>query len=181
MKSLSVAIALVLLPAPLVAQAQGSPTSRTLNDGKVHFSVPADWTAVMEKTDGDPQAIAYSVPDPGSGGSDTTATVTVKTRALAAPSAFAGAVQDELERAKQQPGYTRDTAASSDPSVSRYTTLRGKVRYSVADRYFLTGNIAVQVRCQRPEIAANSAEWNAAFDRACAGVFESLKSGAPAP
>jgi hypothetical protein len=140
----------------------------------VHFHVPASWTAVMEKTDGSPQAVAFQVPDASAQGSDDSATVTVKTRQLDAPAAFAGIVQDELGRSKEQGGYEAD-ASNTDSSIHQYFVVRGKTRYLVRDSFYLTGNVAVEVRCQRPLLAATLPAWNAEFDTACNSVVASLK------
>lgn len=167
--------ALFLLSATFAAGAfaQGR-TDYALNDGQVRFRVPAGWSAVMEKTEGDPQAFAFQVPDEAAQGSEDSATVVVKTRRLKAAAAFAGFVQDEHARAESQGGYARD-ASNRNESVHQYFVQRGKTRYLVRDHYFLTGEIAVEVRCQRPLIDATPAAWNTQFDSACDGVAASLK------
>lgn len=155
------------------AVAQGR-TDYTLNEGQVHFRVPAGWNAVMEKTEGDPQAVAFQVPDETAQGSEDSATVVVKTRRLKAPAAFAAFVQDEHARAESQGGYAKDASNRND-SLHQYFVVRGKTRYLVRDSYFLSGETAVEVRCQRPLLDATPAAWNAQFDSACDGVTTSLK------
>lgn len=155
------------------AFAQGK-TDYTLNNGQVHFHVPASWTAMMEKTDGNPQAVAFQVPDASAQGSDDAADATVKTRQLKGSAEFAGVVQDELERAKSQGGYEKD-ASNADPSVHQYFVVRGKTKYLVRDSFYLTSDIAVEVRCQRPLLASTPAAWSKEFDAACDNVVASLK------
>lgn len=162
--------ALALAAAGAFAQ---SASDFSLNDGKVVFHVPAQWVSVMEKKDGDPQAIAFQVPDPSAQGSEDSATVTVKTRQIADPSAFAATVQEEFERAKAQPGFEIDPA-NKDAAVRQYFVTRGKTRYLVRDEAHLTDNVAVEIRCQRPLLAATPAAWNAQFDRDCDAVAASL-------
>lgn len=147
--------------------------SFTLNDGAVRFHAPAAWIAVMEKKDGDPQAIAFQIPDPSAQGGEDAATITVKTRQLADVSAFAAAVQEEFERARQQPGFATDPA-NKDASIRQYFVSRGKTRYLVRDSARLVGKIAAEVRCQRPLLAATPAAWNAQFDRDCDALTASL-------
>ena len=163
--------------AALIAFATGASAQNAsdyaLNDGAVHFHVPASWSAVMEKKEGNPQAVAFQVPDPSAQGSDDSATVTVKTRQLADPSAFAATVQEEFERAKAQPGFEVDPA-NKNAAVRQYFVTRGKTRYLVRDGAQLAGNVAVEVRCQRPLLAATPAAWNAQFDRDCDAVVASL-------
>ena len=156
-----------------VVLAQGK-TDYSLNGGQVNFHVPADWTALMEKAEGNPQAIAFQVPDASAQGSDDTASVTVKTRELANAAQFSVVVQDETSRARSQPGYEADGAAG-DSSTHRYFVVRGKTKYSVHDSFMQRGDIAVEVRCQRPLLAATSAAWNTQFDGACASVVASLR------
>lgn len=155
------------------AFAQGT-TDYALNDGQVHFRVPPGWSAIMEKRDGNPQAVAFQVPDAAAQGSEDSATVTVKTRKLNGSAAFAGVVQEELERSKAQTGYESD-ASNKDAAVHQYFVTRGKTRYLVRDSFYLTGNVAAEVRCQRPMLASTPAAWNTEFDHACDGVVASLK------
>ncbi|MGA9341510.1 MAG: hypothetical protein WBV61_04180 [Rhodanobacteraceae bacterium] len=166
-------LTLALLLISLGAIAAGE-TQQTLNQGKVHFSVPSGWSTIMEKSDGDPQAIVIQAPDASAATSADAATITVKTRSLGDPSQFASAVQAEFDRSKSQPGYKRDTSVA-DGSAHQYFVQRGKTRYLVRDSFFLTGTVAVQVRCQRPLIEALPADWTSRFDSACASVFASLK------
>jgi hypothetical protein len=167
------ALAPLLVFASTLVFAQAK-TDYTLNAGQVHFRVPPDWTAIMEKADGDPQAVVFQVPDPATQGSEDTASVTIKTRSLKASADFQGFVTDEFERAKGQAGYETD-ASNKDSSVHRYFVSRSKTRYLVRDAYQLDGSVAIEVRCQRPLLDGTPAEWNERFDASCASVVASLK------
>ncbi len=167
------ALALLLLVLAGGAQAQ-SKTDYTLNDGKVRFSVPAGWTAIMEKSDGNPQAVIFQVPDPATQGTEDTASITVKTRQLRASSDFDEALQNELALSKSQTGYESDLDAG-DSSVHRYYVMRGKTRYAIRDRFVLIAGVAVQVRCQRPLLDATSREWTTRYDSGCNSVAASLQ------
>ena len=169
MKALALPLAFVTCAA--FAQAK---TDYTLNAGSVHFHVPPDWTAIMEKADGDPQAVIFQVPDPAAQGTEDTASVTVKTRSLKSSEEFNGFVTDEFERSKGQAGYENDSA-NKDSSAHRYFVVRNKTRYLVHDNYQLNGNVAVQVRCQRPLLDASTKEWSDGFDASCSNVVASLK------
>jgi len=169
-----------LLAAALLAITAGSTCAQTppqtdfaLNDGKVSFKVPSPWNSVMEKKEGNPQAIAFFIPDPGAQGSEDSATATVKTRELADPSAFAATIQEEFERARSQTGFEIDPA-NKDAGVRQYFVTRGKTRYRVRDVARLIGNIAVEVRCQRPLLAATPAAWTTQFDADCERVVASI-------
>ena len=170
MKS-SAALLLTFVSTLAFAQAK---TDYALNGDQVRFRVPPEWTAIMEKADGDPQAVIFQVPDPATAGTEDTASVTVKTRSLKSGAEFAGFVTDEFERAKGQAGYEND-AANKDATIHRYYVTRARTRYLVSDNYHQTGNVAVEVRCQRPLLDATPAAWNDGFDAACKGVVASLK------
>jgi hypothetical protein len=163
---------LVVLLAAGTASAQG--TDFALNDGKVRFRVPATWTAIMEKSDGNPQAIVFQVPDPAAQGTDDAASITVKTRQLRAAGDFADAVQNELALSKAQTGYESD-ASASDSGVHRYFVMRGKTRYAIRDKFVLIGTVAAQVRCQRPLLDATTKEWTSAYDSGCNSVAASVQ------
>jgi hypothetical protein len=148
-------------------------TDYTLNDDKVHFHVPPGWTAVMEKNDGNPQAVAFQVPDATAQGSDDSATVTVKSRLLKTPEQFDSVVLEERLHAKEQAGYALDIS-NTDGAINQYFVMRGKTKYLVRDRFHRSGAFAVAVRCQRPLLDKTPPEWNTGFDSACDSVTASL-------
>ena len=164
---------LILLLATGGAFAQAG-VDYNLNDGNIHFSVPEGWGAIMEKSDGNPQAIIFHVIDPAAAGTDDTASVTVKTRQLKAPADFAAAMENEMLLSKAQTGYEAALDGSTS-GVHHYHVLRGKTRYDIRDRFSLIGTIAVQVRCQRPILEATTHEWISRFDSGCDSVAASLK------
>lgn len=149
-------------------------TDYTLNEGQVHFHVPASWSAIMEKTEGNPQAVAFQVPDAVANGSGDSASVTVKTRQIKGSTNFTDVVQEEFERSKSQAGYASDPSAK-DTSAHQYFVVRGKTKYLVRDSFFLSGNVVAEVRCQRPLLDKTPAAWNTQFDTACNAVVDSLK------
>mgnify|MGYP001598691892 CR=1 FL=1 len=166
-----IALALALASSLAFAQAK---TDYTLNAGAVHFHVPGNWTAIMEKADGDPQAVIFQVPDPATQGTEDTASVTIKTRSLKSSADFQGFVTDEFERAKGQ-AFDESDASNKDSSVNLYCVSRSKTRYLVRDSYQLNGSVAIEVRCQRPLLDGTPTEWNDRFDANCASVVASLK------
>lgn len=155
------------------AFAQGK-TDFTLNEGQVHFRVPPGWTAMMEKSDGNPQAVAFQVPDEAAQGSDDSASVTVKTRQLKSAMEFPTFAQDEFDHAKEQAGYQID-AANKNNQVHQYFVQRAQTRYVVRDHYYLSGVVAVEVRCQRPLLDKTTPAWVAQFESSCDSVAASLK------
>lgn len=164
---------LILLAAIGSAYAQDR-TNFNLNGGKVAFSVPQGWNAIMEKADGNPQAITYLVADPAAEGTDDMASVTVKTRQLKSAAAFVEATENEMLLSKAQTGYEA-ALDGSNTGIHHYFVMRGKTRYEVRDRFNLMGEIAVQVRCQRPLLNATTKDWSNTFDSGCDSVANSLK------
>jgi hypothetical protein len=98
----------------------------------------------------------------------------VKTRRLKSPNDFPEATQNELSLSKAQTGYEADPEGSST-GVHRYFVMRGKSRYTIRDRFTLLGDVAVQVRCQRPLLDATTQDWVARFDTGCNSVASSVK------
>ncbi|HEX7110932.1 MAG TPA: hypothetical protein VF216_00670 [Mizugakiibacter sp.] len=145
-----------------------------LADGGVHFSAPSEWSAIMEKTEGDPQFIAFQVHDPSPSASNSLARVTVSVRRIANDATFAQYVQDQMAHAKGMSGYQPGAAA---PTLNRhdYTAVESKVHYSYSERYYHKGKLAVQLRCVRPEASQAGPAWTAAFDRGCDDVAVSLQ------
>lgn len=164
-------LTLLLVAGSAAAQ---STSSFNLNDGKIQFSVPQGWSAIIEKSDGNPQAIIFQVTDPATAGTDDAATVTVKTRQLKSPEGFAAATADEMALSRAQSGY-EIALDGSETGAHHYFVMRGKTRYSIHDRFSLVGNIAVQVRCQRPLLDATTKAWSASFDSDCKNVAASVK------
>jgi hypothetical protein len=165
------ALPLAFVCCAVFAQAK---TDYTLNGDQVHFRVPPEWTAIMEKSDGDPQAVIFQVPDATAQGTEETASVTIKTRMLKDGVDFNGFVQDEFERSKGQAGYENDTS-NKDATIHRYFVVRSKTRYLVRDHYQQNGTVAVQLRCQRPLLDATPKDWSDRFDASCASVIASMK------
>jgi hypothetical protein len=148
-------------------------TDYALNDDQVHFHVPPGWTAIMEKADGNPQAVAFQVSDPTAQGTDDSATVTVKSRQLKNAAQFDSVILEERQHAKEQVGFTLDTS-NTDGAVNQYFVMRGKTRYLVRDSFHRSGGFAVAVRCQRPLLDKTPPAWNTEFDSGCASVVASL-------
>jgi len=165
------ALPFAFLSLAVFAQAK---TDYALNAGQVQFRVPPDWSAIMVKDDGDPQAVIFQVPDTTAQGSEDTASVTVKTRSLKASGDFQGFVTDEFERSKGQAAYEADST-TKDSTSHNYFVTRGKTRYHTHDSYQLAGNVAVIVRCQRPMLDGTPKEWSDRFDASCASVVASMK------
>lgn len=164
---------LILLLCATGASAQ-TKTDYNLNDGQVRFSVPSSWTTIMEKSDGNPQAIIFQIPDPATAGTEDTASVTVKTRQLKSPLDFPEAMKNELALSRAQGGYEAE-ALTDDTGVHNYFVTRGQTRYSIHDKFVLRGTIAVQVRCQRPLLDATTKNWATSYDNGCTSVVASVK------
>ena len=64
------------------AASADAPGEYDLNGGSIHFSAPPGWNVIMQKTEGDPQVIAFQVRDPAEAGTEEATRVSVTTRKL---------------------------------------------------------------------------------------------------
>ncbi len=159
--------------AAMAAQAQ-TVGEYSLDQGFVTFKAPPDWPAIMQKTEGNPQFVAFQVKDPADTDSGEATRVTVETKLLDDSGNFQAQVNGGLERIKQSPGYEA-RADGVDPSVLRYFALNGKARYEYRETWYLNGHLIVHVRCARPMLAATTAAWTAEYEKGCAQIMQSLK------
>src|SRR5689334_22464529 len=98
------------------AAAAETPGEFALNSGLVKFTAPAAWPVIMQKTEGNPQAVAFQVKDPAEEGTGEATRVTVTTKLLDDPSSFQMLVNADVYKGKQMPDYEkRDDGV--DPTV----------------------------------------------------------------
>ena len=154
----------VLCLAPLSAYA----ADYSLDDGAVKFSVPDDWTPLMEKHDGDPQFMALQVP--GAGADALLARITVTTRHVADAQAYQQFLDEEVAKARRLPGYTG--GAGGNLPMRRYTALENKQKHDYVEYYAYRNGLGIQVRCIRPASAA--AAWASTFDAGCSDIAKSV-------
>jgi len=146
----------------------------SLDQGFVKFNAPPEWPVIMQKTEGNPQFIAFQVKDPADTGTGEATRVTVETKLLDDSSNFQSMVNVGLDKAKQSPGYEQRTEGV-DPSVLRYFALNGKTRYEYRETWYLNGHVMVHARCARPMLAATTAQWTSDYEKGCAQILQSLK------
>jgi hypothetical protein len=146
----------------------------TLDQGFVKFNAPPDWPVIMQKTEGNPQFVAFQVKDPADTGSGEATRVTVDTKLLDDSANFQSMVNVGLDKAKQTPGYEQRTDGI-DASALRYFALNGKTRYEYRETWYLNGHVMVHARCARPMLATTTAQWTAEYEKGCAQIMQSLK------
>src|SRR5579883_245843 len=149
-------------------------TDYALDQGFVKFSAPASWPVIMEKTEGDPQFIAFQVKDPADAGSGEATRVTIETRLLDDSANFQPLVNAGMAKAKQLPGYEQRTDGV-DATVLRYFAQNGKTRYEYRETWYLNGHLMVHVRCARPMLAGTSAQWTAEYEKGCGEIMTTLR------
>lgn len=145
-----------------------------LNQGFIKFSAPPAWPVIMQKSEGNPQFIAFQVKDPADSGSGEASRVTVETKLLDDSSNFQSTVNVAVNKSKQMTGYEQRTDGV-DASVLRFFALNGKTKYEYRDTWYLNGHVMVHVRCARPMLAQTSATWTADYNQGCAQIMQSLK------
>jgi hypothetical protein len=151
-----------------------TPGEYSLNEGSIKFSAPAAWPVIMQKTEGNPQVVAFQVKDPAEEGSGEATRVIVNTKRLEDSGAFKAQVDADVNKAKQMSEYEkRDDGV--DPSVLRYFARNGKTRYEYRETWYLNGKVMVHVRCARPMLEKTTAQWTADYDKGCAQIMQSAK------
>jgi len=168
---LYIAASAVLLPGAATADETGQ---YSLEQGYVRFNAPLAWPVIMQKTEGNPQFIAFQVKDPADTDTGEATRVTVDAKLLDNSDNFQPMVNAGMDKARQLPGYEQRTEGV-DSSVLRYLAMNGKTRYEYRETWYLNGHVVVHVRCARPLLAATSAQWTADYERGCAQIMTSLK------
>jgi len=159
-----------LLSAGAAAQ---TPGAFSLNEGIVKFTAPSAWPVIMQKTEGNPQAVAFQVKDPADEGTGEATRVTVSTKLLDDTSNFQALVNADVDKGKQMPDY--ETRESGDAAVLRFVARNGKTRYEYRDTWYLNGHVMEHVRCARPLLEKTTAQWTAEYEKGCAQIMASAK------
>jgi hypothetical protein len=151
-----------------------TPGTYALDQGFVSFSAPTGWPVIMQKTEGNPQFIAFQVKDPADSGTQESTKVTIDTKLLDDSGNFQAMVNLGVEKAKQNPGFEQSTDGV-EASTLRYFALNGKTRYEYRETWYLNGHVMVHARCARPLLPATTAQWTAEYEKGCAQIMQSLK------
>ena len=146
----------------------------TLDQGFVKFKAPPEWPVIMQKTEGNPQFIAFQVKDPADTGTGESTRVTVDTKLLDDSANFQALVNAGMDKAKLLPGYEQRNE-NVDASVLRYFALNNKTRYEYRETWYLSGHVVVHVRCMRPMLAATTPQWSAAYEKGCTQIMQSAR------
>jgi len=150
-----------------------TPGEFSLNEGIVKFAAPPAWPVIMQKTEGNPQAVAFQVKDPADDGTGEATRVTVSTKLLDDTSNFQALVNADVDKGKQMPDYEKRD--SNDATVLRFVARNGKARYEYRDTWYLNGHVMVHVRCVRPLLEKTTAQWTADYEKGCAQIMTSAK------
>ena len=154
-------------------QAADKGTGYSLYEGAVKFSAPSNWPAIMQKTEGTPQFIAFLVRDPADPGSGEAAQVSVEAKLLNDATTFPALVNAGIDKAKQSQGY--EARADGGTNATHYVALNGKQRYEYRETWYLESKILIHVRCAHPLLTATTSDWTAAYEAGCAQVTRSAK------
>jgi hypothetical protein len=156
----------------LATCASATAADYTLADGSVHFSTPDGWRRIMQ-TQGDPEMMAFQVPDPSPTAQSTLARVTVSSTHVADIAGFQHYVATAMAKARTLPGYHPDQAKSG-PTWSTYAAQESGEAQAYVERYYFHNGVAVQLRCVRPAASQAGAAWSAAFDKGCDSIASDL-------
>ena len=150
-----------------------TPGEFSLNAGIVKFTAPPAWPVIMQKTEGNPQAVAFQVKDPADEGTGEATRVTVSTKLLDDTSNFQALVNADVDKGKLMADYEKRDSA--DATVLRFFARNGKARYEYRDTWYLNGHVMVHVRCARPMLEKTAAQWTADYEKGCAQIMTSAK------
>ena len=167
------ALATLAIAAASAASAQTA-GEYSLDQGFIKFSAPPAWPVIMQKSEGDPQFVAFQVKDPADAGSGEATRVTVETRLLNDSSNFQPLVNRDVDKAKQMPGYEQK-AEGVDATTLRYFANSGKTKYEYRETWYLNGHLLVHVRCARPMLQKTTAQWTVEYEKGCSQIMQSLK------
>ena len=145
-----------------------------LYEGAVKFSAPADWPAIMQKTEGTPQFIAFLIKDPADPGSGEASQVSVEAKLLNDASTFTALVTAATDKAKQTQGYEA-RADGTGANALHYVALNGKQRYEYREAWYLDSKILIHARCARALFPATTADWTTNYEAGCAQILRSAK------
>lgn len=151
-----------------------TPGEYSLDQGFIRFSAPPSWPVIMQKTEGDPQFVAFQVKDPADTGSGEATRVTVETRLLNDSSNFQAMVNRDVDKAKQMPGYEQRTDGV-DSTTLRYFARNGKTKYEYRETWYLNGHLFVHARCARPMLDKTTPQWASDYEKGCSQIMQSLK------
>ena len=155
--------ALALTPAAFAAD-------YSLANDAVKFSAPDAWPMLMEKLDGPRQFVALQVKDPAD--ANALARITVTTEQVDGVQGFQKFLNDSTARARKLPGYVAASALDGSSSL-RYTATENHEKNGYTEVYAFRSNIAIQVRCIRPENAPT--DWRATFDSGCKSIVAAVE------
>jgi hypothetical protein len=125
---------------------------------------------LMEKQDGKQQFVALQVKDPSN--TNALARITVKTEQVGGVQGFQQFLTTGTTRARKLPGYAAGNTPG-DGSSLRYTATENHEKNAYTEYYAYRSNIAIQVRCIRPDNAP--ADWRNTFDAGCKAIVAAVE------
>ncbi len=146
----------------------------TLGNGRIYFSAPDNWPMIMERMQGDPQFIAFQVPDTSLSGKQVLSRVTVTAHQVADIAEFRSWVKTQVRKSHRLPGYKAGSKQNSHRFV--YHALENGLRMRYLEQYYFKNGYAVQLRCLRPQHDQSGQAWKSTFDRGCRQIAHSLDS-----
>ncbi|HET7611177.1 MAG TPA: hypothetical protein VFK29_05255 [Rhodanobacteraceae bacterium] len=160
----------VLVAASLLAAAPACAADYSLAGGAVKFSAPDAWPVLMEKQDGERQFVALQVKDPAN--ANALARITVTTERVDGLQGFQSFLSAGTGRARKLPGYAAVNMPGSTSSL-RYTAIENHEKNAYTEHYAYRSNLAIQVRCIRPEDAP--VDWRNTFDAGCQSIVTAVE------
>jgi hypothetical protein len=114
--------------------------------------------------------VALQVKDPSN--NHALARITVTTEQVDGVQGFQTFLKTGTEHARKLPGYAAVNTPGSTSSL-RYTATENHEKNAYTEVYAFRSNIAIQVRCIRPENAP--ADWRTTFDSGCKSIVAAVE------
>lgn len=141
--------------------------------GAIHFSTPDGWTRIMSSS-GDPEVMAFQVPEPSPSDSKILARIVVSVTTADSSIDFKALVSEARERAATQPGAKIDNQRSSATALY-YTDQEGGTTQVTREHFVRLHGHAVELSCIRPGASATSRQWAADFDHGCERILKQIR------
>ena len=167
----------VLLAALLLLGARVHAADYQLADGQVRFQVPDAWPQIMMQVSGNPQFMAFEVPNAAPVGQRVLARVTVISEPFADAQAFKKWVDARVAQSHRLPGYQALAGGGVDSDAVRYKAVESGIGMHYSERYYYRAGYGVQLRCLRPASSTVPASWVSQFDAGCRSIGASLQQG----
>ena len=126
----------------------------------------------MEKTNGDPQFMAFQVPDPADKDKNEITQRDRQTRSSCTTRRFfQSQVESRMDKAKQHAGLRAGHRGRRIRPCCATPRSNGRTRYEYRETFYFVSHLFLHVRCSRPLLKDTAQAWIDAYNNACADIM----------